>query len=55
MTQMKLNENGVIQSGECESHHLYKISINGKMLICERCGRVKAIRADGNSNWEMLF
>ena len=35
-------------------HCCYKISINGKMLICDKCSRVKAVRESGETKWEFL-
>lgn len=32
----------------------YKVSINGLALVCDKCGRHKAVRKDGNSPWDLL-
>jgi hypothetical protein len=55
MTQKTIADNQVMHKGKCTGHCTYKISINGKMLICEDCGRVKAIRESSDAKWEMLF
>ncbi len=35
-------------------HCKYVITQNGLGLCCEKCGRFKAVRKDGQSVWELL-
>ena len=43
----------VMNRGECPGKHCYKVGIRGDMILCERCGRIKALK-DGEE-WKMLF
>jgi hypothetical protein len=39
---------------ECKGHCYYKIGLKADVILCDRCGRIRAIRnADGN--WENLY
>ena len=43
--------------GACTDHDnycSYKITTNGLGLMCDKCGRFKAVRKDSSSPWDLL-
>jgi hypothetical protein len=43
----------VMHTGECTDHHCYKVGITGTLILCEFCGRVKAIKE--KDEWKMMY
>ena len=42
-----------VDKKECQDHHCYKVSLNGQLIVCAKCGRIKGVR-DGES-WKVLY
>jgi hypothetical protein len=44
---------GVMHKGVCEGHHDYKMGLSGQLILCEHCGRIKAVKE--GEGWKMMY
>jgi hypothetical protein len=44
----------MVKDDECKSHCIYKVGVKGDMIVCGRCGRIRAIRNE-KGFWENLY
>lgn len=42
-----------IDKRECSDHHCYKVSVDGKMILCAKCGRIKCVKE--GEEWKVLY